>query len=138
MAFKHGKSFAFLLGTDDLSAFCDGIEWNRSREVGETTTAGAAEDTKTYVAGLRDNSFSISGKYDSTATTGPRAVLNAAIDSDNATVAKIRPEGTGTTLPENEVSCFCTGYAESIPVADVITFTAEFQCTGVVDETAQA
>jgi hypothetical protein len=137
MAFKHGKGAAFLLGTDDLSAYLDSIEWNRSRETGETTTFTSAEDTKTFVAGLRDNTFTIGGKFDSTATTGPRAVLNAAIDSDTATVAKIRQEGTGAGLPENEVSCFCTGYSESVPVGDVITFSADFQCTGIVDETAQ-
>jgi hypothetical protein len=137
MPFAHGKGAAFLLGTDDLSAYLDNIEWNRTRETGETTTFGAAEDTKTFVSGLRDNTFTISGKFDSTATTGPRAVLNAAIDSETATVAKIRQEGTGVGKPENEVSCFCTGYSESIPVGDVITFSADFQCTGIVDETAQ-
>lgn len=136
MAFKHGKDAAFLLGTDDLSAFLDSIEWSRSRDTGETTTFG--KDDKTYLAGLRDATFTISGKFDSTATTGPAAVLNAAIGSDTATVAKIREEGTGATLPEIEVSCFCTGYAESIPVGDIVTFTADFQCTGTVDRTAQA
>lgn len=138
MAFKHGKGAAFLLGTDDLSAYLDNIEWSRSRETGETTTYGATGDNKTYVAGLRDSSFTISGKYDSTATTGPAAVLNAALASDTATVAKIREEGTGSTLPEIEVSCFCTAYTESIPVGDVITFSADFQCTGAVDLTVQA
>ena len=136
MAFKHGKEAAFLLGSDDLSAFCDSIEWTRSRDTGETTTFG--KDDKTYLAGLRDATFSISGKYDSTASTGPAAVINTAIGTDTATVAKIRAEGTGTTLPEIEVSCFCTGYAESVPVGDIVTFTADFQCTGVVDRTAQA
>lgn len=135
MAFKHGKEAAFLLGSDDLSAFCDSIEWSRTRETGETTTYG--KDDKTYLAGLRDASFTISGKFDSTATTGPAAVLNAAIGSDTATVAKIREEGTGSTLPEIEVSCFCTGYDESIPVGDIVSFKASFQCTGTVDRTAQ-
>lgn len=138
MAFKHGKGAVFMLGSDDLSAFLDSIEWSRTRETGETTTYGSTSDAKTYVAGLRDASFSITGKYDSTATTGPAAVLNAALVSDTATVAKIRDEGTGSTLPEIEVSCFCTGYTESVPVGDVITFSADFQCTGVVDLTAQS
>lgn len=136
MAFKHGKEAAFLLGTDDLTTFVDSIEWARSRDTGETTTFG--KDDKTYLAGLRDATFTITGKYDSTATTGPAAVLNTAIGSDNATVAKIRDEGTGAGLPEIEVSCFITAYAESVPVGDIVTFSAGFQCTGVVDRTAQA
>jgi hypothetical protein len=138
MAFKHGMDAAFLLGTDDLSAYIDDIQWSRSRETGDTTTYGATGNNRTKVAGLKDSSFTISGKYDSTATTGPAAVLNAAIDSATATVAKIRPEGTGSPLPETEVSCFCTGYTESVPVGDVISFTADFECTGAVDRTAQA
>lgn len=136
MAFKHGKDAAFLLGTDDLSTFSDTIEWKRTRDTGETTTFG--KDDKTYLAGLRDASFTVSGKYDSTASTGPRAVINAAIGSDTITVAKIREEGTGSGLPEIEVSCFCTGYSESVPVGDVITWSADFQCSGVVDITAQS
>lgn len=127
-----------MLGSDDLSAYLDNIEWANSRETGETTTYGAASDYKTHVAGLKDSSFSISGKFDSTATTGPRAVLNVALNSDTATTAKIREEGTGSTLPEIEVSCFCTSYTESVPVADVITFSADFQCTGLPDLTAQS
>lgn len=138
MAFKHGKAATFLLGTDDLSAFLDDIQWSRSRETGETTTYGASGDNKTKLAGLRDSSFSIKGKYDSTATTGPAAVLNAALDSDTATVAKIRPEGTGSGLPETEVSCFCTKYTESVPVGDIITFSADFDCTGAIDRTVQS
>lgn len=138
MAFKHGKSAVFLLGTDDLSAFLDNIEWSRERETGETTTFGATGDNKTYLGGLRDSSFTMTGKYDSTATTGPAAVLNAAITSDTATVAKIRAEGTGSGLPEIEVSCFVTGYTESVPVGDIVTFSADFQCTGAVDLTVQA
>lgn len=136
MAFKHGKDAAFLLGSDDLSTFSDKIEWKRKRDTGETTTFG--KDDKTYLAGLRDASFTVTGKYDKTATTGPAAILNAAIASDTITVAKIREEGTGTTLPEIEVSCFCTGYEEGIPVGGIITWTADFQCSGVVDLTAQA
>lgn len=138
MAFKHGKSAVFMLGSDDLSAFMDNIEWSRSRETGETTTYGATGDAKTRVGGLRDSSFTISGKYDSTASTGPAAILNAALINDTALVAKIREEGTGSGLPEIEVSCFCTAYTESIPVGDVITFSADFECTGVPDLTAQS
>lgn len=138
MAFKHGKDFAFLSAASDLSAFCDGIEWSRSRDTSESTTAGAAEDTKTYVAGQRDNSFTISGKFDSTASTGPRAVLNGDIDSDASVSYTIRQEGTGSSLPQNIVSAFCTGYSESIPVGGVVTFSASFQCTGAVNETAQS
>lgn len=136
MAFKHGKDAAFLLGTDDLTTYADNISWKRKRDTGETTTFG--KDDKTYLAGLRDASFTVTGKYDKTATTGPAAVINAALASDTATVAKIREEGTGASLPEVEVSCFCTGYEESIPVGGIITWTADFQCTGVVDLTAQA
>ena len=136
MAFKHGKDFAFLLGTDDLSSFSDNIEWKRTRDTGETTTAG--KDDRTYLAGLRESSFTVTGKFDSIATTGPRAVLNAALATDTLTVAKIREEGTGVGLPEIEVSCICTGYTESIPVGDIIKWSADFQGTGVVDLTAQA
>jgi hypothetical protein len=137
MAFKHGKLAEFGLGSaGNLTDYSDNIEWSRSREVGESTVFGLND--KTYVAGLRDATFTVTGKYDSTATTGPAAILNAAITNDTALTFTIQEEGTGASNGQITGSCFATGYSESVPVGGVITWSADFQVTGPVTTTNQA
>lgn len=119
----------------DLSAFTDNIDWTRTADTHETSVFGV--EAKTFISGLTDATFSISGKYDSVATTGPKVVLEGLVGSDVARGFKIREEGTGAGKPEASGSCFITSYVESIPVGDVVTFSADAQVTGVVTVTNQ-
>ena len=89
-----------------------------------------------YEGGLTDSKFTMSGTYDSTAVTGPRAALNPLLAT---TVAVIRqPEGAGTGKPQDSFSAVLTGYVETNPVADMVKWSAEFQVSGAVNSTAQA
>ncbi len=54
-----------------------------------------------------------------------------------AVVLVYRPEGTGTTKPEAEAQALVNSYEESAPVADMITWTAEFQLSDSIDDTPQ-
>jgi hypothetical protein len=133
MAFKHGKDTVVKVATKDLSAYTDSSELNQSADAHDTTTYGNAGHRK--AGGLLDGSFKMSGTYDSTAVTGPRAALQPLLGT---VVAVIRqPEGTGTGKPQDSFNALLTGYVETSPVADMIKWSAEFETDGVVNSAAQ-
>lgn len=135
MAFVHGKDAIFKIDDSggvlrDLSAYSDKIDFSNSVDTGETSTF--AVEAKTYVSGLSDATFSVSGKYDSTATTGPDAVLNGLVGNEASSTYECGPEGGTAGKVRYTGECFLTGYAISAPVGDVVTWSADFQCTGPI------
>lgn len=134
MAKVHGKETYVSIDGDDLSQYCNSLEWKRSADSHDTTTFG--NDSHRKQGGLLDGSASIGGFYDTTASTGPRAVLEPLIGSVVPVVH--RPEGTGTGLPEDTVNALVQDYTESAPVADMVTFTLALEFDGDVTTAAQA
>lgn len=133
MAFKHGKDTVIKVATKDLSAFTDSSELNQSADSHDTTTYGNQGHRK--AGGLLDGKFTMSGTYDSTAVTGPRAALQPLLGT---VVAVLRqPEGTASTKPQDSFSALLVGYVETNPVADMIKWSAEFEIDGVVNSAAQ-
>lgn len=135
MAFVHGKGAAFKIddaaGTlQTLTAYLDSVELNNVGDVAESTTMGA--EAKTYLSGQTDATISISGKYDSTASTGPDVVLNGIVGKETTSSFEYGPEGGTSTKVKYSGECFLTSYVVSAPVADVVTFTADFQVTGAI------
>lgn len=135
MAFVHGKDAVFKIDDSggvlrDLSAYSDNIEFAYSVDMGETSTF--AVEAKTYVSGLSDSTFTVSGKYDSTVTTGPDVVLSGLVGAEATSTFECGPEGGTTGKIRYTGEAFLTGYAFSAPVGDVVTWTADFQTSGAV------
>jgi hypothetical protein len=132
MAFVHGRLTYISLDGDDLSAFTNASELNRTADSHEVTCYGAS--SKAYVGGLLDGTSSISGVYDNSAT-GPRAIIEPLI----GTVVELvrRPDGTGSGKAQDTVDVLVTGYTESSPVGDMVTWSADLQCTGDIVSAAQ-
>jgi len=138
MAFTHGKGAVFKIdnsgGTlQTLTAYVDSIDFNNTIDTAETTTMGS--EVKTYLSGQSDATLSISGKWDSTASTGPDAVLNGLIGLETTSTFEAGPEGSTTGKVKYTGECFLTSYAVSVPVGDVVTFSADFQVTGAITKT---
>ena len=134
MAFIHGKDTVVTLDGDDLSAFANQSELSRSSDSHDVTTYG--NDSHVYTGGLLDGTASISGIYDNTASTGPRAVIEPLLGT---VVTLIRqPEGAGTGKAQDSVSVLVTRYVETNPVADMVTWSVELQLSGDVTTTAQS
>ena len=113
--FHHGKSTAFTMddagGTvRNIANALDNVDFPQSVETGETTAFGAS--SKSYIVGLTDATLSISGRWDAT----------------------VDGYLTGTE-PAYSGECIKTGYSTANPVADVVTFSADFQVTGNVTRT---
>lgn len=134
MAFIHGKNTNITVDGKDLSQYTDSSEIKRSADDHDVTTYG--NDAHVYAGGLLDGTFTMSGTYDSTASTGPRAVLNGIL----GTVVEIvrQPEGTGAGKAQDTFNALMTSYVETSPVADMVKFSVDFNISGDVDSTAQA
>lgn len=135
MPFVHGKGAAFKLdnaaGTlQVLTSFLDNITTDFSVDMAETTTMGA--EAKTYISGQSDNTFSISGKFDGTAATGPHVILTGLIGLETTSSFEIGPQGTTAATQKLLGECFLTAYHVGMPVGDVVDFSADFQVTGAV------
>lgn len=124
MAFRHGKNAALTLNTKDLSTFIESMDLSTDLDFSDTTTFGAT--WKTGVAGVPGGSLSISGFYDPTATTGPGAVLWAALIGATPVTALIYPGGTasGQALWTVTTGALVTSYSESSSVGGAVTFQA--------------
>lgn len=133
MAFIHGKATVFKVNSKDISIYCKQSEW--SDEADEHDVTGYGAQGHGYFGGLHNGKVTVSGTYDSTASTGPRAVL-AGIVGTNVPVIR-QPEGTGTTKPQDSATCHAKSYVETSPVADMVTWSAEFTVSGVTDRTPQ-
>jgi hypothetical protein len=133
MAFVHGKDAVVTLDGDDLSAFTKKVEFEQEADSHDVTCFG--KDSKVYAAGLKDGKATLEGTYDSTAS-GPAAVVRPLI----GTVVELlyKPAGTGTGKVLHTVDVVVTGFKESTPVDDMVTWTADLQLSDDVATTTQA
>jgi len=131
----HGKVTVVKLNNVDYSAFANSTDFKDATETHENTTYG--RDRKTYAAGLGDGTVSVGGFYDNTAVSGPRALFKPLKAAGTAVPFTYRPEGTGAGKAQSLVNVIVSSFEESSPVGDMVTWTAELQMTGVLDETPQ-
>lgn len=136
MALVHSKSTILTIGGTDLSAYTK--ESELTQEVDEKDVTVYGQDGHIVRGGLTSGKFTFSGFYDSTAVSGPRAVLNTIIqNAANVTIVR-RAEGTGSGKPEDEFSCLLKSYVETNAVEDFVAWSAEATVSGDVDSTPQS
>jgi hypothetical protein len=130
----HGKNCVVSLDGDDLTIYTKKVEWEQEADSHDVTCFG--KDSKVYGGGLKDGKASAEGVYDSTASTGPAAVIRPLL----GTVVELiyKPEGTAAGKPTHTVDVLVTGYKESTPVDDYITWTADLQLSDDVATTTQS
>lgn len=130
MAFKHGSDSTFSVddsgGTARSITGVDNVSLTRNGEPAEVTALG--NNSKAFIAGLKDATVSISGSWDVTSTTGNDVVLSGIIGGSAGTIS-FSPDGGTTTY---SAEALCTSYDITSPVADKVSFSADFQVTGDV------
>lgn len=129
MAFIHGKHAEVTVGGTSLSAYCDSAELSIDIDSAETTTFG--NDWKTQLAGLAGASLSLGGNFDATATVGPAAVFISKIGTASFPVVYY-PGGNDAGQISHSFNAVLTGYSESSPVGDKVTFKADLLVDGEV------
>jgi hypothetical protein len=132
MATSHGRLTQITVATKNISAWCTTSNIQEKADIHDKTGYGAVAKAKD--GGLVDNTFSVSGTYDTTSATSPRGVFRG---KAGTTVAVVRlPEGTGTGKPSEAFSAVIETYNESNPVDDLVRWSADLQIDGVVTTTA--
>lgn len=127
MAFVHGKNTYISLDGDDLSAYCNTSQLGRTADSHDVTTYG--KNSHVFAGGLGNGTASMGGIYDDT-TAGPRDVIEPLIGT--VVVLVRRPEGTGSGKPQDTVDVLVTGFTETAPVADMVTWECQMQLSGDV------
>jgi predicted secreted protein len=133
MAFTHGKDSVFKLDNasgslTDISSYVNNVDFPESADVSETTTLGSAGNSKTYIAGLKDSSISLSGLWDSTAD----AIFGAVVGQSATLSFEYSPEGTTGGNIKYTGEAILTSYAISSPVGDAVGYSADLQVSGAV------
>lgn len=136
----HGKDTRLTIGAIDVSDFANTSELGRKGETHNVTVYGSASypdgrKPNEYHPGLVDATFKCGGVYDMTEGTGT-AALKGTVGTKTTLVRQAL--GTGTGKPTETVDIIVTDYTETSPVADMVTWQLEAQCSGVIAETAQA
>lgn len=131
MAFTHGKDSVFKLDNasgslTDISTYVNNVDFPETADVSETTTLGA--DNKTYIAGLKDATISLSGLWDSTAD----AIFGAVVGQSATLSYEYSPEGTASGKVKYTGEAILTSYAISSPVGDAVGYSADLQVSGAV------
>lgn len=134
MSRSHGKKTVLKVAASDISNYTNASELTRTSDSHDVTTYG--NDAHRKDGGLLDGGFKASGFYDNTAVSGPSALLRPLLGTITAIIRQT--EGTGTTKPQDSFDALLTSYVESNPVADMVTWSAEWEIDGDVDITPQA
>lgn len=133
MTFVHGRTTFISLNGVDLSGYTDASELSREADEHDVTTYG--KQAHVVQGGLLSSAASMSGTYDNTVGTGPRAVIRPLVGT-NVTLIR-RPEGTGSGKPQDSVTVHVKKYVESAPVADMVKWSADLTGSDVVTSTTQ-
>lgn len=129
----HGRLTVLKISTNDISAATKTSTFSGTADVHDTTGYGNTNRTK--AGGLVDGKFTASGSYDIGATTGTPAQLEG---KEGTTFAFTRQvAGTGTTKPQEVFSAVLSKMDISAPVDDMVTWSGEWEVSGVVVRTVQ-
>lgn len=136
MAFVHGKNAVFSIddasGTPrTISQYVDTVSGlPGGRQLSEVTAFG--DSGVRNIPGLQNVTFTISGHFDSTATTGPNAVFNSLRTAGSTATFEYGPEGGANGNVKYSGECWLTNYTVDATVSEKVSFSAELQVDDVV------
>jgi hypothetical protein len=132
--FVHGQDTFVSLDGNDLSTYSKTTDFTDTTEVHDVTTYGNSRKRKH--GGLGDGTVTIGGVYDNSAT-GPRAVIKPIKALGLPVPFIFQPEGAGAGKAQSLVDVVVASYKESAPVDDMVTWEAELDMDGDLDEDPQ-
>lgn len=133
----HGKDTAIKVSnaagaSQDISTYCTNIDWSPEQDVHDDTTYGNTGHT--YKGGLTNGTFTISGFWDKTATTGPDQIFPGRLGDPTPRAFEYGPEGSASGKIKKSGLYVLQSYSVSSPVADLVTFQAVCQISGAVTQ----
>lgn len=137
MSLVKGAQTVVIINGADISQYIKTSEFTRTKDTTDVTAYGPNVNDHSYSANLGDSQFTMSGNYDNTAGTGPRAVLRPLEDSGALTTLIRRPEGTGAGKPQDQMQVIVEKYVETNPVEGNVMWSADCKVSGGVTATTQ-
>lgn len=135
MAFTptHGKLTVLKVGANDISLSTKTSNLSGAGDVHDTS--GYSVTNRTKAGGLVDGTFTASGSYDIGATTGTPTLLEGKEATSMSLTRQVA--GTGTGKPQEVFTGILTKFDVSAPFDDMVTWSAEWSISGVVNRAAQ-
>ena len=130
MAFRAGRLASLSIGGTVIQAYLDNAALNVTGDTSDTTVFG--NTWKTAIAGLLGATISGSGFYDPTASTGPQAVLWAALTGLVPVAAVYYPGGNTSGQRSYTCSVLVTSLPETAAIGAAVTFSFDLLVTGAV------
>lgn len=133
MGTARSKNLYVSIAGTDISQYCDSNEHHVKPDIVDITTYGKSAHVKE--GELLDGNGSIGGVYDTSTSSGPRAILQPLVGQTVTYVRRV--EGTGSGKPQDSVSVVVGEYVETAPVADVVRWTCALEYSDSVNSTPQ-
>ena len=100
----------------------------------ENTSMGAANNARTYKAGLETSTFTAEVLYSAQEIGGAATDIPALLLGQEAGAFELYPSGSASSLSNTKISgdCLVTGYSVSTSFDDMVTATISAQVTGAL------
>ena len=129
--FVHGKGIAVFIDQYNFSSYFGDLTASNNVETAETTTFG--DSAKNYIIGLEDGTVSLSGWFESTASTGTDQYFASVLGSTTKQKVIIAPAGHSVGARAILVQSDDTSYEVNSAIGDVVKASTEFQSTDGLD-----
>lgn len=127
--FNHGKNAVVLLDNTNLSTTLTDASVSLTADVAETSTfSGGASSGKTFVAGLKDGTVTLSGYFESSSPDADAEFLSQLGSSGSAFT--IAPIGHTRGNPTEFGNVIGTSYDRSADIGSVVAVAVAFQFDG--------
>lgn len=122
--FRHGKNIKVFVDEFDFSSYFNDMSASTSIDTAETSAFG--DSAKTYIVGHTDGTISLSGMFESTASTGTDDHFSTSLAGSKQLVI-VAPEGHANGYRAVALEADNTSYEVSSPIGDVVQASVEFQ-----------
>ena len=123
--FRHGKNVRLYVDEFDFSSYFNDASATTNIDTAETSAFG--DSAKTYIVGHTDGTVSLSGMFESTASTGTDDFFASALGSSTKQNVIVSLEGTALGSRIVAMQADSTSYEVSSPIGDVVQASVEFQ-----------
>ena len=124
--FIHGKNTAVYIDEFDLTSYFNDTSIAIDNDVSETTAFG--DTNKSFILGTRGGTLSMSGMW-AADTDGSDEELQALLGNSTTPIITVREGAAAIGSRAVIAQANETSYAITNPIADVVTISADFECT---------
>ena len=124
--FIHGKNTAVYIDEFDLTSYFTATSIALDNDVSETTAFG--DTNKSFILGTRGGTLSMSGMW-AADTDGSDEELQALLGNATTPIITVREGAAAIGSRAVIAQANETSYAITNPIADVVTVSADFECT---------